>query len=66
VWDRDCTHIIDFKNTCGLSEESRETYTQQLNRYAAAIARQDQGAPVRAWLVLLKSGEWREVAVGPM
>jgi ATP-dependent exoDNAse (exonuclease V) beta subunit len=63
VWDRDCTYIIDFKNIKKLSEESKETYTQQLNRYAAAIARQDQGTPVRAWLVLLKSGEWKELEV---
>jgi ATP-dependent exoDNAse (exonuclease V) beta subunit len=65
VWDRDCTYIIDFKNIQKLSEESKETYTQQLNRYAAAIARQDHGTSVRAWLVLLKSGEWKEVTVAP-
>jgi ATP-dependent exoDNAse (exonuclease V) beta subunit len=65
VWDKNCTHIIDFKNIKKLSEESKETYTQQLSRYAAAIARQNQRTPVRAWLVLLKSGEWKEVTVVP-
>ncbi|MDR0498833.1 MAG: UvrD-helicase domain-containing protein [Holophagales bacterium] len=59
VWDRDCIHIIDFKNTHELTAESKDTYTQQLNRYASAL--NAQNASVKGWLALLKSGAWIEI-----
>ena len=61
IWDNGCIHIIDFKHTRELTKESEEAYTQQINRYARAIS--NQGIPIKGWLALLKSGEWKEVAV---
>jgi ATP-dependent exoDNAse (exonuclease V) beta subunit len=65
VWDKECTHIIDFKHVHKLDRESRDAYTQQLARYAAAVRKQtaSQGSAIRGWLVLLKSGEWVEMVV---
>jgi len=61
VWDKDCIHIIDFKNILKLTSESRIEYSQQLSRYAQAL--QFQGMPIKCWLVLLKSGEWIEMQI---
>jgi len=61
VWDRDCIHIIDFKNIFKLTPESKIEYSQQLSRYAKAL--QPQGLPIKCWLVLLKSGEWIEMPI---
>jgi len=59
VWDSDCIHIIDFKHIQELTPENEDAYTKQINRYAKAIS--NQGVPIKGWLVLLKSGEWKEV-----
>jgi len=61
VWDSYCVNIIDFKHTHELTAESEAAYTQQLNRYAGAI--NAWNIPIKAWLVLLKSGVWKEVLV---
>jgi ATP-dependent exoDNAse (exonuclease V) beta subunit len=61
VWAEGAIHLIDFKHISKLTPESAEAYTQQLNRYAAAIAKEN--AIVKGWLVLLKSGEWVEVPI---
>jgi ATP-dependent exoDNAse (exonuclease V) beta subunit len=63
VWDSGCIHIIDFKNIHKLTAENLETFSRQLNRYASAMG--NEGNPIRCWLALLKSGDWREVAVNP-
>lgn len=62
VWDQDYIHIIDFKHVHKLTAETEELYTQQLNRYSKAL--RDQGLPIKGWLALLKSGEWKEVPIG--
>jgi ATP-dependent exoDNAse (exonuclease V) beta subunit len=62
VWDKGAIHLIDFKHISKLTPDSTEAYTQQLNRYARAIAKQN--SLIKAWLVLLKSGEWVEVPLG--
>jgi ATP-dependent exoDNAse (exonuclease V) beta subunit len=59
VWGEGTIHLVDFKHISKLTPESTEAYTQQLNRYAKAIAKYN--TLIKAWLVLLKSGEWVEV-----
>jgi len=61
VWDSDCVHIMDFKHTHELTTESEAAYIQQLNRYASAI--NTRNLPLKAWLVLLKSGVWKEMLI---
>ncbi|MCL1893734.1 MAG: UvrD-helicase domain-containing protein [Holophagaceae bacterium] len=61
VWDQNCIHIIDFKHAHWLTKESEVLYFHQLNRYAKALS--SEGTSIKGWLVLLKSGEWKEVQI---
>jgi hypothetical protein len=61
IWDEDCINIIDFKHISRLTAEDETLYAQQLNRYARSINAGHKR--VKGWLVLLKSGEWREMPI---
>ena len=57
VWEDDRIHLLDFKNSKSFGPEELASYQAQLSRYAQAIQAQE-GKPVEAWLVALKSGAW--------
>ena len=62
VWEDNRIHLLDFKNSKAFGPEELASYQAQLTRYAQAIQAQE-GKPVEAWLVAIKSGEWVSVGV---
>lgn len=62
VWAGDRLHLVDFKHSHALGEDELAVYGEQLRRYAVALADQE-GLPVEAWLVAVRSGTWIPVPV---
>lgn len=62
VWTPEGLQLLDYKHSATFGEAELAGYRAQLARYAEVLRRQE-GLPVTAWLVALRSGEWLRTPV---